>query len=417
MSDEAFDVVIAGAGMAGATLALALAKAGLKAAVADAQALETQLAPTFDGRASAIAYANFRQFRALGLGPALEPVAQPIRAIQVTDAAAPGAARRPSLPAFVAFDSADIADRSEGEPLGWMIENRQIRAALNSALAEAGVVPVAPVQVTGVDTEPGRAVMRLADGRSLTAPLVVGAEGRASAVREAAGIRTFGWRYPQHGVVATVQLERPHDGVAHQLFMGGSGLAILPLTDDRASLVWAEPPAAAAALVKGSTEAFEAHLARRFGSFLGTPRLVGPRFVYPLSFMLAETLVAPRVALVGDAGHGIHPVAGQGLNLGLKDVAALVDVLVDAHSLGEDIGSAVVLERYARWRRFDIAAVAAASDAFTRFFAMSGPATRAVRAAGFALMNRAPPLRRIAMLAAGADLGELPRLLKGEVPA
>lgn len=417
MSDEAFDVVIAGAGMAGATLALALAKAGLRVAVADAQALETQLAPTFDGRASAIAYANFRQFRALGLGAALEPVAQPIRAIQVTDAAAPGASSRRSLPAFVAFDSADIADRNDGEPLGWMIENRQIRAALNAALAEAGVVPVAPIEVTRVEVEPGRARMRLADGRSLSAPLVVGAEGRASTVREAAGIKTFGWRYPQHGVVATVQLERPHEGVAHQLFMGGSALAILPLTEDRASLVWAEPPAAASALVQGSPEAFEAHLARRFGSFLGTPRLAGPRFVYPLSFMLAERLVTPRLALVGDAGHGIHPVAGQGLNLGLKDVGALVDVLVDAHRLGEDIGSAVVLERYARWRRFDIAAMAASCDLFTRAFSAGGPVARGLRGAAFAAFNRAPMLKRLAMLDAGGGLGDLPRLLKGEAPA
>jgi 2-octaprenyl-6-methoxyphenol hydroxylase len=414
MDSDAFEVVIAGAGMTGATLALALARAGLGVAVVDALAVEAQTAPSFDGRASAIAYANFRQWRALGLAPALEPHAQPIRSILVSDGAAPGAATAKRAPAFLAFDSAEIAERNGAEPLGWMIENRHIRAALNAALAEAGVALFAPVQVAEVEAGAGAGRVRLADGRVLSAPLIVGAEGRASKVREAMGVRPLGWRYPQDGVVATVALERPHEGVAHELFMGASALAILPLTGDRASLVWTEPRAAAAALVAGSAEAFEAHLARRFGDYLGAPRLEGPRFSYPLSLSVSPRLAAQRAALIGDAAHVIHPIAGQGLNLGLKDAAALAEVLVEARRLGEDLGAGAVLDRYGRWRRLDIAAMAAATDVFTRLFTPGDAVARTIRAATMAAMGRAPPLRRLFMLEAGGDLGELPRLLRGE---
>ena len=412
--DETFEVVIAGGGMAGATLALALAQAGFKVAVVDAQALETTLAPSFDGRASAIAYANFRQWRALGLEAALRPHAEPLRAIVVSDGVAPGAATRRASPQFLAFDGAEIADRNDGDPLAWMIENRHIRAALGQGLAAAGVATFAPVRVTGVETDARGARVALADGRVLSATLVVGAEGRSSAVRDASGIRTTGWRYRHHGVVATVTLARPHDGVARELFMGDGALAILPLTEGRASLVWSEPEARAAALVQSSPEAFEAHLTRRFGSFLGVPRLAGPRFSYPLSLSMAERIVAGRTALIGDAAHAIHPIAGQGLNSGLKDVAALAEVLTDARRLGEDFGSAGVLDRYARWRRFDNAGMAMATDLVIRLFAPSNPLARAVRAGGMAAMNRAGPLRRLFMQEAGGGLGELPRLLRGE---
>jgi 2-octaprenyl-6-methoxyphenol hydroxylase len=415
MSEAEFDLVVAGAGMTGATLALAVAQAGLRVAVVDALPPDASLAPTFDGRASAIAYANFRQWRAVGLAEALEPHAQPLRAIVVSDGSAPGAATRRRGPAFLRFDGAEIADRNDGEPLAWMIENRRIRAAVGAALAAApGVEVFAPVAVRGVEADARRARVRLADGRTLAAPLAVGAEGRASAVREAAGVRTMGWRYGQKGVVATVALERPHEGVAHELFMGAGALAVLPLTEDRASLVWNEPEAMADALVAGSPEAFEAHLARRFGDFLGRPRLQGPRFAYPLGLMVAERIVGARVALVGDAAHVVHPIAGQGLNLGLKDVAALAEVVVDARRLGEDWGADAVLDRYARWRRFDQAGMAVATDAFIRLFAPANPLAATIRAAGLALMNRAAPVRRLFMLEAGGGLGELPRLLRGE---
>lgn len=412
--EEEFDIVVAGAGMTGASLALAAAQAGFRVCVVDARPLETRIAPDFDGRATAIAYANMRQWRALGVAAALEPFAQPLRAILVTDGLAPGASAGAPGGAFLRFDAAEIAGRNDGEPLAWMIENRRIRAALAQAVADAGIRVFAPAAVAGVKTDARLARVRLADGRVLGAPLVVGAEGRDSAVRAAAGLRTLGWRYRQDGVVATVALERPHEGVAHEYFMAGGALAILPLTEDRASLVWNEPPAAAAALVAASPEAFEAHLARRFGEALGRPRLLGPRFAFPLGLSYAERTVAPRTALIGDAAHVIHPIAGQGLNSGLKDVAALAEVLFEARRLGEDWGADGVLDRYARWRRFDAAAMGAATDLFIRLFSPGDPVSRAIRGAGMRLVGRSGRLRRLFMQEAGGGLGDLPRLLRGE---
>jgi 2-octaprenyl-6-methoxyphenol hydroxylase len=408
------DVIIAGAGLTGATLGLALASAGLKPILVDPQPFEAQIAPTFDGRASAIAFSSFRQWRALGLGEALAPQAQRIEQILVTDGRGPGAAAGPSGPALLRFDAAEIAARSEGEPLGYMLENRVSRAALAEAVGRAGLEVLAPARVAGVTFGAGAAEVALADGRRLTAPLVVGAEGRGSVVRDAAGIETLGWGYGQSGVVATVALERDHQGVAYEYFLPSGPFAILPLTDRRASLVWTESTRRGEALRAARDEVFHAHLRRRFGDFLGHVETVGPRFVYPLSIQLAADLVAPRMALVGDAAHAIHPLAGQGLNLGLKDAAALAEVLAEAMRLGEDIGSAVVLERYARWRRLDNLAVSLACDGFNRLFSNDNPVLRAARGAGLALVNRIGPARRFFMHEAGGALGDLPRLLKGQ---
>ena len=408
------DVIIAGAGLAGATLGLALASAGLTPVLVDPQPFDAQLAPTFDGRASAIAFSSFRQWRALGLGPSLEPHAQRIEQILVTDGRTPGAAAGAPSPAWLRFDAAEIADRSEGEPLGYMLENRRTRAGLAEAVQRAGLAVLAPAAVAGVDFGPARAEVVLADGRRLAAPLVVGCEGRGSVVREAAGVETIGWSYGQSGVVATVGLERDHQGVAHEYFLPTGPFAILPLTGQRASLVWTEPTRRAEALRGAGGEAFHAHLRRRFGDFVGRVEAQGPRFVYPLSLQLATRITGPRMALAGDAAHGVHPVAGQGLNLGLKDVAALAQVLAEAVRLGEDIGSEAVLERYARWRRFDSLTVALACDGFVRLFSNDNPLLRLVRGAGLAAVNRIGPARRFFMQEAGGALGDLPRLLKGK---
>ena len=408
------DVIIAGAGLTGATLGLALASAGLKPILIDPQPFEAQVAPTFDGRASAIAFSSFRQWRALGLGETLGPQAQRIEQILVTDGRGPGAAAAAQDGAFLRFDAAEIAERSDGEPLGYMLENRVSRAALAEAVNRAGLEVLAPARVTAVTFGAAAAQVTLADGRRLTAPLVVGAEGRGSVVRDAAGIETLGWSYGQSGVVATVALERDHQGVAYEYFLPSGPFAILPLTDRRASLVWTESTRRGEALRGARDEVFHGHLRRRFGDFLGSVEAVGPRFVYPLSIQLAADLVAPRMALLGDAAHAIHPLAGQGLNLGLKDAAALAEVLAEAMRLGEDIGSAVVLERYARWRRLDNLAVSLACDGFNRLFSNDNPLLRTVRGAGLALVNRIGPARRFFMQEAGGALGDLPRLLRGE---
>ena len=408
------DVIIAGAGIAGATLALALNQAGLKPVLIDPVVFDAQVAPTFDGRASAIAYAAFRQWRALGIGAALEPHAQRIEQILVTDGQTPGAAANGPGPFFLRFDSAEIADSSDGEPLGYLIENRHIRAALAQAVIDAGIEVLAPARVSRAAFGPREAVVTLADGRELRAPVAVGAEGRGSVLRAAAGIGAIGWDYPQTGVVATVRMEKPHEGVAHEYFLPGGPFAILPLTGNRASLVWTESRARGAALKSARPEIFQAHLDRRFGDFLGEVRVEGPVFTYPLSLQLAERFVAPRAALLGDAAHGIHPIAGQGLNLGLKGAAALAETLVEAMRLGEDIGSEAVLERYAAWRRLDTVSISLAADAFVRLFSNDNPLLRLARGAGMAAVNRIGPARRFFMQEAGGAVGDLPRLLRGE---
>ena len=409
------DVVIAGAGIAGATLALALKSGGLEVAVVDPQPFAAQLAPTFDGRASAVSFACFRQWRALGVGERLEADAQPIREILVTDGRAPGAAARAPSPVFMRFEAAEIADRSDGEPLGYLIENRHIRAALAAAVREADIPVLAPAKVAGVERS-GSARVALADGRILDAPLVVAADGKRSSLRAEAGIDVVSWRYPQSAVVATLRVEHDHGGVAYEHFLPSGPFAILPLTDRRVSLVWTEGTERARALVDASPQAFISLLRRRFGTFLGELEVEGPRFFYPLELTLAERIVAPRLALVGDAAHAVHPIAGQGLNMGLKDVAALAQVLVDAARLGEDLGAESVLERYARWRRVDNLAVTVATDAFTRLFSNESRLLRAARSAGLALVNRAGPARRFFMSEAGGAVGDLPLLLRGLTP-
>lgn len=411
---DRYDVIIAGAGMAGATFALAAAQGGLRVVLIDPQPFPQQLAPTFDGRSTAIAFSTFRMLDALGVGAALRPHACRMDRILVTDGRRPGAAARSASSAFLRFDADEIGDRTDGEPLGYMVENRRIRSALADAVAAARIEVRAPASVAAVEAGPARSVVTLADGAVLEAALVVGAEGRGSLVRKAAGIDTVGWGYGQSGVVATVALGRDHRNVAHEYFLPSGPFAILPLTERRASLVWTESTRRAEALRSASDEAFHAHLMRRFGDFLDDVSVVGPRFVYPLSLQLAERLTGARTALIGDAAHAVHPVAGQGLNMGLKDAAALAEVLVEALRLGEDIGAETVLDRYARWRRFDNTALAAGFDGFVRLFSNDIAPVRLARGLGIAAVNRVPALRKAFMHEAGGATGDLPRLLRGE---
>ncbi len=407
------DVIIVGAGIAGATLGLALASGGIKCLLVDPQPFDVQVAPTFDGRASAISFSAFRQWRALGAADMIEPHAQRIEQILVTDGRSPGAAAAKPAGAWLRFDSSEIADRNDGEPLGYLVENRRIRAGLAQSVTDAGLTVLAPAKVAQVETHGAGAQVRLEDGRVLTATLVVGADGRPSKVRGDAGIGVMGWGYGHVAVVTTVALEHDHHGVAYEHFLPTGPFAILPLTEQRANLVWTETEAKGAALKAARPEVFEAHLRRRFGAFLGGISTVGPRFVYPLSLQLADRMTAPRLALVGDAAHAVHPIAGQGLNMGLKDVAALAEVLIDAVRLGEDPGSEAVLDRYVRWRSVDNLGVAIATDLFTRLFSNNNPVIRAARDAGMAIVNRIGPARRLFMAEAGGAAGDLPRLLRG----
>jgi 2-octaprenyl-6-methoxyphenol hydroxylase len=400
------DVVIAGGGMAGMTLALALASGGLDVAVADPLSLEQVADARFDGRVSALAFASVRMLRVLKVWDRLLPDAQPINDIVVSEGRLDGA---PS-PFSLHFDHREI-----GEVLGYIVENRHIRLALNAAAAENPRVTLFPkLSVTELAIGEKGVLAHLSDGRAIAAPLAVSAEGRESGLREAQGIRTVGWEYGQTGIVVTVEHEHPHHGVASEHFLPLGPFAILPMTGNRSSLVWTEEAEAARRLLALPKDAFDAEIRRRFGTHLGDVAATGPRWSYPLKLHLARAYVTPRFALVGDAAHTIHPLAGQGLNLGLKDAAALAETVMDAARLGLDFGGLDVLERYERWRRFDSFTLAAVTDGLNRLFTNDFGPLRIARDLGMGAVDRVPPLRRFFMRHAGGDIGELPRLLKGE---
>ena len=405
------DVLIGGGGLVGQTLALALAQAGVSVVVVDASKPAETLAPHFDGRAFAIAFASYRMWRALGIADALDPYVQPIDEILVTD----GDLRDRGGPSLLHlhFDRAEQADSDE--PLGLMVENRYLRLALDRAVrAHDGITMIQPMSIDALARDGAGIAATLADGRTLRAPLLVGADGRRSFVRRWTGVRTIGWDYPVTAIVATIQHEKPHGGVAYEYFLPNGPFAILPLKGARANIVWAEPRAAADALLAMPPEDFLAELARRFGDFLGALALEGPRFGYPLSLQLAERMIDARVALAGDAAHGIHPLAGQGLNLGLKDVAALAECIADAMAVGLDPGDVSALERYQRWRRFDNVSMALGMEFFDKFFSNRLAPLRAARRLGLAGVNAIGPARRFFMTYAGGGAGDLPKLLRGK---
>jgi len=400
------DVVIAGGGLNGTALALALASGGHEVVLVDPLAAETRADPGFDGRAYALALASVRLLAALGLWGRVADRAQPILGIRTADGR-PGEA--PS-PLFLGFDDGEIDDG----PMGQMVEDRVLRPALLAAVAEAPrIVHRAGVAVTGHAPGPGGVTLALSDGGALRAQLLVAADGRDSALARAAGIGRVGHGYGQTALVAAVSHERPHGGIAHQLFLPAGPLAILPLPGNRASIVWSERDAIARALAAADDATFLAALRPRFGGFLGEIALAGGRFAYPLRLSLAERMVAPRLALAGDAAHGVHPVAGQGLNLGLRDVAALAEVLTEARRRGEDIGAPDVLAGYERWRRADNVAMGLGMDAVTRLFSNDNPLARLGRDLGLGAVARLPGLRRRIIAEAAGLTGELPRLMAG----
>lgn len=400
------EVLIAGGGMVGLSLALALAQGGVSVVVADPVPESAVLNETFDGRVSALSYSTVRMMRALGVWEHLEAHAQPIFDILVTDAALDA---KPSLFALH-FDHREI-----GAPMGAIAENRHIRWALFTTLhAQNNIEIVSPAAVTDVSSQGETVRAALSNGADVRASLVVAADGRASPLREQMGLRVISWAYPQVGIVATVEHERPHNGVAYEHFLPSGPFAILPLTGHRSSLVWTERETLAPALLKLPPEEFEAEVRRRFGGHLGALHVVGARWSYPLRFHLARSYIAPHFALCGDSAHGIHPIAGQGLNLGLKDAAALAECVLDSVRLGLGAGDAEALRNYERWRRFDSFALAAATDGLNRLFSNDIAPLRAIRDLGLGIVDAIGPLRRFFMRNAGGDIGKLPRLMRGE---
>ena len=417
------DIAIVGGGLAGGLAALALGSRGFSCALIDAQDPAKMRGQAFDGRTSAISYASARVFRRLGVWDGIEPDAEPIRDILVTDGRAQSRFDDGAVSSFqLHFDSRELGDN---QPLGWIAENRHLRDALFDALAPLDNVRLmAPARRTSVTFGKGGAAIGLEDGRTVNASLVVAADGRFSALRSEANIKTNQWRYRQTGIVCTVAHEHPHKGVAQEFFLPSGPFAILPMTPRseepapnnryRSSLVWTEREDAAPAFLSLDDAGFQREIENRFGPYLGALEVVGGRWSYPLAFHLAQSYIAPRLALVGDAAHAIHPIAGQGYNLGIKDIAALTDVLSEGREVGLDIGAMSVLDNYQRWRRFDSASLALGTDFLNRLFSNDVPALRFIRDAGMDLVCRITPLRKMFMRQAGADLGNLPSLMASE---
>lgn len=400
------DVIIAGGGLNGPALALALAQAGLRVTVVDAQPPRARADAGFDGRAYALAIASQRLLAVVGVWSAVAGQAQALTAVKASD----GHAGEGAAPFFLHFDSAEM----DTGPVGYMLEDRYLYGAFLAAMStDPRITLIGATSVLAQMTDPGGISVTLSDGRILSALLLIGADGRRSGVANRAGIARSGWSYGQTALVCAIDHDLPHHGIAHQFFMPTGPLAILPLQGNRCSIVWSETDANAAAIAALADDDFLAVLRPRFGDFLGQIRLAGPRFSYPLNLTLADSYIAPRVALVGDAAHGVHPIAGQGLNLGLRDVAALAELLVEAHRRGEDIGAANVLDRYQGWRRFDSTALALGMDGVNKLFSNNNPVLRAGRDLGMGLVQAVPALRRRFMRQAAGLAGPLPRLLQG----
>lgn len=403
-----YDAVIAGGGFAGGTLALALSRLAPKTfRVALVDAKPRTATAERDARGLALSAAATRLLDAVGLWPALAPKAQPIESIEVTDSPLNAGLR----PHFLGFDT----ELNTGAPSAYLVEAGELLSAISDAVAaEPSVDVFAPDSIEDFESDAFGMRAHLSSGTTLQAPLLVGADGKRSRLRERAGIKCIGWSYPQSGIVATVAHEHPHNGKAVQHFLPAGPFAILPLTGNRSSIVWTEEAATAKTLMAGDEAAFAAELMRRFGQRLGAISLEGRPQSFPLSFQVARSFVGKRLALIGDAAHVVHPLAGQGLNIGLRDVAALTEIIVDTLRLGLDIGSAVTLERYQRWRRFDSAFSGTVMDAMNRLFSNDSAPLRAIRDLGLGIVDRAPPLKRFFVREAAGATGDVPRLMKGE---
>jgi 2-octaprenyl-6-methoxyphenol hydroxylase len=401
---ERADVIILGGGLVGLALAAALDASGIASIVVDPADPDLRKDAAFDGRTSALSSSSKRMFDTIGISEHFPAAGCPIRRIEVADGLDPGG---------LAFDPGD-----DDEPLGWMNENRHLRAAL-LARAEAGkhirlLWKARPGDVTRGEH---RVIVRLEDGRELGAPLLVAAEGRNSPMREAAGIRCARWKYDHDAIVSTLRHDRPHNNVAYEIFYPAGPFALLPMTDDegghRSAIVWSVSHQDAAGYLALTDEDFAAEAESAMGGFLGKISLLAPRSTFPLGFHHAARITDHRMALIGDAAHGMHPIAGQGVNVGYRDAAALAQVLVEGARLGLDLGDHQLLERYQRWRSLDTFMVSLATDGLTRVYGIPGRTASKVRRFGMSVINRIGPVKDRLMAEARGTSGDLPLLLRG----
>jgi 2-octaprenyl-6-methoxyphenol hydroxylase len=416
MVDDA-ELIIAGAGLNGMLLGIACAGAGIEVAIVDPQPPEAMLDRGFDGRTSAIAYGSHLVFDGIGLWRDIAAEAGPIREIRVAD---------DESPLFLHYDHRELAPGNDDPPpLGYIVENRVLRRVMaEHARALPNLRQLPPGAIADMTATETTACATLADGARLQGRLVAAADGKNSPLRRGAGIRVIEWRYRQTGIVTTVAHERPHAGIAVEHFLPAGPFAILPMTDEpgdatetrrsRSSIVWTEHADLAPRLLALPEPEFAAELHARFGDFLGAIEPIGPRWAYPLALMQAENYAARRLALVGEAAHVIHPIAGQGLNIGIRDIAVLAELIVDARRLGLDIGDNAVLEPYDRRRRTDALILAGVTDGLNRLFSNTIPPIRLARDLGLATVNRLPPVKRLLMQHAMGVLGDRPRLARGE---
>lgn len=413
--DLTAEVAIVGGGLTGPATALALAKREIPSVVCDALPLATQMAEDFDGRAYAIALSSKRFLSYLGVWERFAAQTQEIIDILVSD----GRPGEQASPLNLHFDAREMGP----DGFGFMLEDRYLRQALLQAAVDHPLITyIDGVSATleNADRSSGRVadtatrpILRLSDGRRIRSDLVIGCDGRRSGVGEAMGVRRIRAEYDQVGLVCAIAHEKPHNGVAHELFLPSGPFAILPLTGNRCSLVWTERSDLAQSYQAASEEAYLSEVRRRIGGVLGEISLIGKRWAYPLNTSVAESFVAPRVALAGDAARGMHPIAGQGVNYGYRDVAALAEVVGDAAARGEDIGALDVLRRYERWRRPDSVAISVGTDALNRLFSNDLGPVRWARRFGLAAFGRVGPLRRAAMRVAAGDLASLPQSMRG----
>lgn len=395
-------MLIIGGGPVGGALACVLASAGLKVAVVDQGAPEKNHSLATDGRAYAMSLGSSNIFKTIGLWPSIGPYAEPILDISISDHQSPW---------FVDYDHRDVGDH----PLGYMIESQRLKQAIyDHTLSCQEIVWHAPHRVRELQRTPDCVTARLDDGHTIKAALCAAADGRHSQIRKEAGIQTTLWAYPQISIVCQIEHTLPHQGRAYERFLPGGPFAVLPMKGNRSAVVWTEKAEIAPSFLGLPEERFNQELQRRFGNALGDIHIVGTRMSYPLEALIAHSYTDKRLALIGDAAHVVHPVAGQGLNMGLRDVAALSEVILDAKRLGLDIGSATVLEQYQRWRRFDNITLTAVTDGLVRLFSNKSKVLKVFRGLGLGFVQRFPPAKRFFMKHAMGMTGKLPRSIAGK---